>query len=58
LNFVCPVLKSFPTMKPFVSISNKAGIKVFWGDPFIKETPYKTEARANIVDAEIYLWFY
>jgi hypothetical protein len=24
----------------------------------MKETPSKTEARAKIVEAEIYLWFY
>lgn len=58
LNLVCPVLKSFPIMNPRVSILSKAGTKVFWGEPFIKETFSSKAARAKMVEADIYLWFY
>lgn len=55
LNLVCPVLKSFPTINPVVSISKRAGTKVFWGEPLMKDTPSRAAARAKIVDGEIYL---
>ena len=57
LNFVWPVLKSFPTRIPVdPGTSFNALHKVFWGDPFKKTQFYSIAARANIIEGEIYGW--
>lgn len=57
LNFVWPVLKSFPTRIPFEpGTFVKAGHNVFWGEPFKNTQFYYIAAKAKIIDGEIYGW--
>ena len=56
LNFVCPVLKSFPIKSPGNGASLIPLTKVFWGDPLMKTQFYCIAARAKIVDGDTSGW--
>lgn len=57
LNFVCPVLKSFPMRMPLdPGTLDRAGTNVFWGDPLIKTQFYSIAAIAKIIDGDISGW--